>query len=333
MAPPRAPMSTVPVPHPSAPAEPPTSGQLALAIHVQVEHHAPAQAEPKPVAKARPRAPVEVALPTTHPLPAPGLPVTLDLGPRKLVATVGPEGACLHDESGARVKSLRKTKLDDPRAFARAKALWVEMRGRGTTDYDLDAAWLYLFEHMLRTGQSATAAELKAAWATPAGPRNLASMVWIALDSGAPVSWDEGELCLAGAPLPDHARVRLAHPARDHGLELGGLQALRASHRPSAPEAVELAPQVGRFRPTTLGRILMGQGFEAVGTAATTWQLLAPELGGIAFIRCDLVVRLSLSFRRWNGTLEGGAPLALAEVDPQLFAEAYEALLAALPSE
>lgn len=275
----------------------------------------------------------EPELPKTQPLAAPGLPVRLELGGRCLIARVGPEGAHLHDERGARVKSLRKTKRDDPRAFARAKARWLELRARGTTDFDLDAAWLFVLERALLTGQSASVGELQAAWATPAGPRNLAGTLWVALESGAALRWDEGQLLDAGAPVPESARARLAHPAREGELSLPSLQALRARHRPLEPAALEIGPRSGRIRRSTLGRILLGLGFEAAGSAEPTWQLLAPELGGIAVVRCDLMGSPRLSFRRWNGRSEGGAPLAMGEVEPQLYAEAYEALLSALPCE
>lgn len=337
MAPPRALMSTLSETSASAPVEPAPTGQLALAIHVQVEPkpQPPKRARVKSSSAAASSVPeaIEAKLPEIQPLAAPGLPVRLELGTRCLIAIVGPEGAHLHDESGARVKSLRKTKRDDPRAFALAKARWLELRARGTTDFDLDAAWLFVLERALLTGQSASVGELQAAWATPAGPRNLAGTLWVALESGAPLRWDEGQLIDAGAPLPDSARVRLAHPAREQELQLQGLQAARARHRPDDPEAFELSPRSARIRRSTLGRILTGLGFEAAGEAEPAWHLLAPELGGIAVIRCDLTGSPQLSFRRWNGRLDGGALMRMGEVEPQLYAEAYETLLSALPCE
>ena len=70
------------------------------------------------------------------------------------------------------------------------------------------------------------------------------------------------------------------------------------------------------------------------GYGSCASELHAPELGAIAVVNLDEEHGCStLTFHPWNGSADGGPAMDISLVDPQLYAEAYQAVLEAYPHD
>jgi hypothetical protein len=169
--------------------------------------------------------------------------------------------------------------------------------------------------------------------------------LWESLDGKQRTGVSGGKLM---EPLPEKLRLRLLHPARLDARGLAELkkkhpeaaQLTRAVHAPTRPDGIEVDPVstdwASTQNPTIIGT-LMQKGFhknENSAHANCALELRAPELGAVALVDLDEEHGCAtLSFRRWDGTPSGGDAMPFGEVDPQLYSEAFQAVLEAYPHD
>jgi hypothetical protein len=280
-------------------------------------------------------------LPWTADVPLPEQP-TLNLGSRVLQVRYDGADLALFDEEGKPVKALRKLKTDDARAFDTAKEQWAQVR---ETQKKLDTATRRLLSGALRTGRSATAGELRAQLQHPGMASQYENTLWESLDGKQRVAVSKGALTES---LPDTLRLRLLHPARLDARSLADLrkkypdaaQLTRAVHTPTRPDGTEVDPvhtDWAKTQNATIIGTLMQKGFhknEESAHANCALELRAPELGAVALVDLDEEHGIpTLSFHRWDGTPSGGEALPFRDVDPQLYSEAFQAVLDAFPRD
>ena len=294
------------------------------------------------------------SLPVLRPWPVSGSTsnkpaIVLELGGRTLEIRFGEGGPALFDDKGEAVKSLRKRKTDDAEHFAAAKAAWAEARKSAKSGKATKATSpAQALREALISGRSVTASELEAMRSAEGFERTLwrpltGESSRVAILAGAFVD-DAGQT----ATLDASARYRLAHPVHLDANELGcwrtqfgdSEQLQRPIYRPKHATSTAGAPVETDWASTqnkTIERLLRERGFGRHtdnGHADYAITLLAPEFGAVVLVAIDTEHGMAtLSFQRWDGTRDGGDALPFGEVDPQLFSEAWAAVIAAYPHD
>lgn len=268
------------------------------------------------------------ALPTQRPWGL-DLPVLrFNLGSREIEAALVDGVAQITDAQGKPVGSIRKRKGDHAIFLKAAQAHRAVLR-----DFEKRPAeaWRQVLRNAFLDGRSATAGELAG---DPSGA--LEGTVWVTITGRKRLfRYTDGALPEAAPDL----RVRLAHPTKVSRRSLSrSPNRERPVHAVSNPEyrtAVPVETDWASTQNPTVGRLLELRGFVRhldSERATCAWHLPAPELGAVAVVGLDEEHGGSeLTFYAWNGTLDGGEQLALAAVDPQLYAEAYQAVIDAYP--
>ncbi len=299
---------------------------------------------------AKPKAVVEIAPATEEVLPTTrawtfaggGALPTFELGGRTLTVK-RVDGKVALFEGDQRVKSLRKRKSDDATQFAAAKATWKKLKDGAKSGSQGVARAL---KQALRTGRTATADELLQMIASA----EFAGTIWESVDRETRGSIRDGALRdVEGNAIQPATRHRLLHPVRLSEEDLVAWRAIhpdhpqlaRPRHRPKNGASKEVEPvDVGGWAKTqndTVVGILKRAGYarhEDNGHASYAFTLLAPELGAIALVGIDTEHGIArLSFHPWDGTRDGGEPMPFREVDPQLYSEAVQAVIAAYPHD
>lgn len=280
------------------------------------------------------------------PWPRPDAPVRLELGGRWLQIKLVEGKAALFDSDEKPVQTLRRKKGDDPELFEEAKGIWAMRRKRPrgcSPDSQIGEALL--------TGRSLTGAELEQLLGYEYD-KSYQRVIWQTIDGSGSGSlrFDEGDelelLDVEGKPwsLDENTRYRLVHPAR---LDDASYTAWKAKHpyimqlsedrrrcrAPSKPTSVSSEFEIwvpkgdgGVVRTPSKSIIaqLEMNGFHRHEEEQTKgpFVLQAPELGAVALATLDDEHGFTaLSFNQWDGSPTGGAPIALTDVDVQLYSE------------
>lgn len=287
-----------------------------------------------PVIDAPAAAPLPEEVPTPLPILRPwalDLPVLwFNVGSRVVHAALVDGEVALTDDAGAAVGALRKRKGDHDLYLRAARAHLDVLRGFAKRPA---AAWRQLLDNAFLDGRSATAGELAG---DPTGA--LEGTLWVTIEGRKRVlRYTDG--ALAGAE--PGWRVRLAHPTKVSARSLSrSINRDRPTHAETNPQYTTAVPVETDWAGTqnpTVGRLLELRGFIRhldSERATCAWHLPAPELGAVAVVGLDEEHGCSeLTFYAWDGTLDGGEQLALCAVDPQLYAEAWQAVVDAYPDD